>query len=192
MDDIWTEVALYCDIRARGRLYCARQFLYTPWNDLTYYHLHERAGVHILKACILGEWRTLESRARLLGRCLPYRALTLPSGKVVTAWSPRCDAPDIRLDEHRIRVQFHIHKHADFMVWVRQLCRNRELLHPTTMVASIPRRPTLPILCRHGQVEHRRLDARHFAHTSFRVRLYICDRGCGYPMLFIRCFDLFI
>ena len=192
MEDIWTEVATCCDIQTRGRLYCVRKFAYIRWNDLVYYHLHERADVYILKACIRGEWKVLESRAILHGQCLPYRSLALPSGKIVTVWSPRCDSPDIRMDEHRICVQFHLNKHLDFMVWVRQLCRNRELLHPRTIIASMPRRSTLPILCEHGQVEHRHLDARHFAHSPFRVRLYICDRGCGYPMLYIRCFDLFI
>lgn len=182
--DAWTIVAEFCDINARGRLYSTIKYIFINWNTLIVHHLKKNAELYIFKGCLEGDWRCMESHCLLKGYTMPYRTLSLPSGKQVSCWSPLCAPGSIQINDSHIRVFFDLcnKEHAHFMGWLQSLYSGAK---SHVMCAHTPRRKNIRMWGVDGHYELKKLP-----HEFFRVKLYIHVRLSGYPTLDIQYFEL--
>ena len=183
MEDTWTIVAEFCDIKERGRLYNAIKISFVNWETLIFHHLQKNVQLYILKGCLKGDWHCLKSHCVLKGYTMPYRTLSLPSGKTVTCWSPWCEHQALQINDSHIRVFFNLcnKEHINFIKWLHNMCNKSQ---SCSMVAHTPRRNNVRMWGVDGQYELQTLP-----HSTFRVKLYIYARLSGFPTLKIQYFE---
>ena len=191
MQDCWTVVAEFCDIKERGRLYVVLKPSHTYWDDLICHYFDQLVSFATFRGCIEGDWHCMEPFCRLQKMYSRYRTLRLPSGYPRQCWSPWCQPSALCLNASYIRVCFQTYdpngnpQHLHFMKWIHRLSPNRERFHPNNIMAWTSLRPTYQTRCHNGSYTPQQLQ-----HTrEFRVRLFLYDRGCGYPTLRIQSFE---
>lgn len=136
MNDCWSRVSHFCDIRERGRLFVAIKHMAKRWDDLCYYYLGvvEENGVRQL---VERNWHFLSRFVRF-----EKNRLTLPNGDTTVCWSPWCHAGHLQLKyENECHVMFHRavdEAHRKFLDWTSSLVQGRKshsLLQPVSRSA---------------------------------------------------------
>ena len=187
MQDTWTVIAGFCDIKERGRIYRTIRHIHINWKDLKIYYFLRDIPLEAFKGCIQGDFYYLLQFCQLKAvKCLRYRTLRLPSNKLILCWSPWCRSTDLCLKAPHIRVFFNtnLEKHADFIQWIYRLCKNRERAYPHSMIATMPKQRQYRTRFSDGSYKDQPLQKK-----PFRVKLYLYDHGCGYPAMRIRCIE---
>jgi len=186
MQDSWTVVAKFCDIKERGRIYMTIKEIHTHWEDLVLQYFKKDIPFEAFKGCIMGDYYYLRQFCQLKGLLTRYRTLRLPSDKAVLCWSPWCRPADMCVKAPHVRVFFNVSvkEHVDFIHWIIKLCQNRERFYPRSMVATMPKRPQYVTRLANGNYKSQQLQK-----DPFRVKIYLYDHGCGYPTMRIRCIE---
>ena len=187
MNDCWTVVANFLDIRERGRLYTAIS-IHNSWENLVQYYLHTIGSQELIQKMIQQNWLFLKNC------CYLGRQLCLPCGRDTQCWSPWCCPQQLKCTSKGVTVMFdtrYDEQHCRFVLWVRTMAQRKHSLKLVTNLRACTRwQPeyTLPIDSGNS------IPVMQVLNKKFRVKLqirrvYYKIINNGYPKLLIQHFE---
>lgn len=187
MNDCWTVVATFLDIRERGRLYTAVK-VHQSWENLVQMYLHTRGPSKLVQKMTQKKWSFLKKY------CYLGKRLCLPCGIETECWSPWCSHQQLKCTPRGVSVLFdtrYNEYHGRFVLWIRSMAqRNHSLKVVTNLSASTKWKPEYTLPASGGKT----VPIMQVLNRSFRVKLkiqrvYYKIVNNGYPQLLIQHFE---
>ena len=187
MNDCWTVVAKFLDIRERGRLYTAIS-IHNSWENLVLHYLHTVGSQELLQKMIEQHWSFLKNY------CFLGHQLCLPCGMHTLCWSPWCCPQQLKCTSKGVTVLFdtrYDEHHCRFVLWVRSMAQRKDSLKLVTNMRARTRwQPEYTLPAGGGKS----IPVMRVLNKPFRVKLqirrvYYKIINNGYPKLVIQHFE---
>ena len=186
MNDCWTVVANFLDIRERGRLYTTHK-IHNSWINLVQTYLHTDGTYKLMKKMLQRDWYFLRKY------CYLDKHLCLPCGIETYCWSPWLN--QLKCTPRGVTVIFDTRTneyHGRFLLWLRSIAqRNNSLQLIGHLTAYTKWRPKYTLPLESGEC----IPIMRVLNRTFRVKLkiqrvYHKIINNGYPRLLIQYFEV--
>jgi len=187
MNDCWTVVANFLDIRERGRLYTTHK-IHNSWENIVKNYLHTDGTYKLVKKMLRKNWSFLKKY------CYLDNSLCLPCGVETSCWSPWCSHNQLKCTPRGVTVMFDTRineSHGQFVSWIRSIAqRNNSLQIIVNLSAYTKWKPQYTLPLKSGKC----IPIMRVLNRTFRVKLriqrvYHKIINDGYPRLIIQQFE---